>query len=78
MFSLNEYTIFYKIFKSLAKNEKLTRKVILMKIRIKLSELINILIEKNQAPLLKKYNLNMDMVKDIQQALRQGKWRFVN
>jgi len=49
-----------------------------MKIRIKLSELINILIEKNQAPLLKKYNLNMDMVKDIQQALRQGKWRFVN
>jgi hypothetical protein len=43
-----------------------------------MNELINILIEKNQSSLLKKYNLTIDKVGEIKKSLQQGKWKFVN
>lgn len=49
-----------------------------MKIRIKLNELISILIDKNQDPILRKYNLDGDKVLMIQRSLQRGNWKFVS
>lgn len=47
-----------------------------MKIRV--SELINILIQKDEDPLLKKYKLDKDKVVRIQNSLRSGQWKFTS
>lgn len=47
-----------------------------MKMRIKVNELINILIQKDEGPLLRKYNLNKDKIVEIQKSLRNGNWKF--
>ncbi len=49
-----------------------------MKIKIKADELINILIQKNEASLLKKYGLDKEMVVKLREALQKGNWRFLN
>lgn len=47
-----------------------------MKIRIKVDELVNLLIQKQEAPILKKYRLDKEKVVRIQKSLREGNWRF--
>ncbi|MFQ6105618.1 MAG: hypothetical protein ACE5NL_00920 [Candidatus Hydrothermarchaeaceae archaeon] len=49
-----------------------------MKIKIKVDELINILIQKHEESVLKKYNLNNDKILKIQKSLQKGNWKFVN
>ncbi len=46
------------------------------KIKIKVSELVNILIQKHDASLLKKYDLNTEKINRIQKSLQKGNWRF--
>ncbi|MFH1774156.1 MAG: hypothetical protein ABH874_04260 [Methanobacteriota archaeon] len=47
-----------------------------MKLKIKVDELINILIQKQEAPILKKYRLDREKVVKIQKSLQEGNWRF--
>lgn len=49
-----------------------------MKIKIKVDELINILIQKHEGSLLKKYNLNREKVVRLQKSLQSGNWRIVS
>jgi hypothetical protein len=49
-----------------------------MRIKIKMDELINLLIQKNEASLFKKYGLDRDKVLEIQKSLKEGKWRFLS
>ncbi len=49
-----------------------------MKIHIKLDELINILIDKKRASLLRKYNLDQDALDTIVASMKNGNWRFVS
>lgn len=49
-----------------------------MKIKIKVDELINILIQKNEDFLLKKYGLDKEMVTKLRESLQKGNWRFVS
>lgn len=46
--------------------------------KIKVSELIDILIQKHDNSLLKKYNLDNEKVLRLQESLRTGNWRFVS
>ncbi|MEK6977879.1 MAG: hypothetical protein AABX40_05695 [Candidatus Hydrothermarchaeota archaeon] len=48
-----------------------------MKVKIKVSELIDILIQKRDNALLRKYNLDSEKVHILQESLRTGDWRFV-
>lgn len=48
-----------------------------MKVKIKVSELIDILIQKHDNSLLRKYNLDSEKVNRLQESLRTGDWRFV-
>lgn len=54
------------------------RAILKMKIKIKVDELINILIQKHEESVLKKYNLNNDKILKIQKSLQKGNWKFVN
>ncbi len=47
-----------------------------MKIRIKVDELINVPIQKQEAPILKKYKLDKAKIGKIQKSLQEGNWRF--
>jgi hypothetical protein len=49
-----------------------------MKIQIKTNELINILIQKYDRSLLEKYGLDREKIKAVQDALKEGNWRFIN
>jgi hypothetical protein len=49
-----------------------------MKMKIKVNELINILIQKDEGPLLRKYNLDKDKIVKLQKSLRNGKWKFTS
>lgn len=48
-----------------------------MRIKIKMDELINLLIQKNEASLFQKYSLNREKVLEIQESLKKGRWRFI-
>lgn len=48
------------------------------KMKIRVSELINILIQKDEDPLLRKYNLNKDKINRIQNSLKNGHWKFTS
>lgn len=54
------------------------RKGEIMKIKIKVDELINILIQKHEGSLLRKYNLNKEKVTRLQKSLQNGNWRIVS
>lgn len=54
------------------------RKGEIMKIKIKVDELINILIQKHEGSLLRKYNLNKEKVMKLQKSLQNGNWRIIN
>ncbi|MDP6612656.1 MAG: hypothetical protein QF673_01395 [Candidatus Hydrothermarchaeota archaeon] len=43
-----------------------------------MDELINLLIQKNEVSLFKKYDLDMDNVLVINNSLKDGKWRFLS
>ncbi len=45
-----------------------------MKMKIKVNELINILIQKQEMPILQKYDLDSTKVMRLQSALQKGRW----
>ncbi len=47
------------------------------KMKIKVNELINILIQKDEGALLAKYDLDKDKIMEIQKSLRAGQWKFI-
>ncbi len=47
-----------------------------MKIKIRVNELINILIQKQELPILQKYNLDSTKVERLQNALQEGRWKL--
>ncbi len=47
-----------------------------MKIKFRVDELISILV-KSEESLIKKYGLDSKKIEDIQNALRQGKWKLI-
>ncbi len=49
-----------------------------MKIRIKVDELINILIDKKRTALLEKFNLEPDALEGIVASMKKGKWKFIS
>ncbi len=48
-----------------------------MKLKMKVNELINILIQKDEDPLVEKYRLNKEKINSIQKSLRKGDWKFI-
>lgn len=48
-----------------------------MKRKMRVTELINILIQKDEDPLLRKYKLNKEKVVELQNFLRTGDWKFI-
>ncbi|MEE8167850.1 MAG: hypothetical protein V3T58_03125 [Candidatus Hydrothermarchaeales archaeon] len=49
-----------------------------VKLKIRVSELINILIQKDEDSLLRKYNLDKEKVVVLQNSLRRGNWEFLS
>lgn len=48
------------------------------KMKIRVSELINILIQKDEDPLVRKYNLDKEKINRIQTSLKSGNWKFTS